>query len=145
MTKTLGAALVAAVLVLGAGEARAQACGDFPDVPESVYDTFVDRVAPALPIDDAAVCEKFTKAAVAACHKAVSEMAGCYDGLAGGLYKGLKAVCVVFKNQSGCVDDAKDLLDEDEAEIEEAAANAHAACDGILASEIDDTCMNGLP
>ena len=96
-----------AVLALLGKAAHAQACGNILEQPEDVYDTFVGQFGLAFPLNDANACEKLAKAAVSACHKAVSDTASCQSSLTSSVYKGAKPVCSTFKNQSGCLDDAK--------------------------------------
>jgi hypothetical protein len=141
----VASAVLAAVLLLAGGAAHAQACGSIPAQPEDVYDTFVDPLGITFPIGDASVCEKLTKAAVSACHKAVSDTASCLTSLASGVLKGTKPVCSTFKNQSGCLDDAKATADDDKADFAAQAEAAHAECDGIFAAAISQACLEGFP
>jgi hypothetical protein len=139
------ALLALAVLALIGKAAHAQACGSILEQPEEVYDTFLGQLAITFPIEDASVCEKLTKAAVSACHKAVSDTASCQTSLASGVLKGTKPVCSTFKNQSGCLDDAKSVADGDKADAAAQAETAHAECDGGFEGAIANACANGLP
>ena len=138
-------AVLAATLLLAAGAAHAQACGSIPSQPEDVYDTFVSQLGLALPVGDSSVCDKLTKAAVSACHKAVSDTASCLTSLSSSVYKGTKPVCSTFKNQSGCLDDAKAVADGDKSDFAAMADTAHAECDDAFEAAIQQACMLGFP
>jgi hypothetical protein len=134
-----------AVLALLGKAAHAQACGDILEQPESVYETFLNTLAITFPLEDPAACEKLSKAAISACHKAVSDTASCQTSLTSGVLKGTKPVCSTFKNQSGCLDDAKATADGDKADIASQADSADNECDTEFAAAIANACNNGLP
>jgi type IV secretory pathway TrbL component len=139
------ALLALAVLALLGKAAHAQACGSIGEQPEAVYDTFLNSLAITFPLGDSAACEKLTKAAISACHKAVSDTASCHTSLTSGVLKGTKPVCSTFKNQSGCLDDAKATADGDKADIASQADSANTVCDTEFAGAIANACNNGLP
>lgn len=140
----IGSAAVLA-LMLGAGEARAQACGDIDDQPEEVFDEFVDNLGIFFGGENEEMCEKIVKAAVAACHKAVSESAACQSSLVGSVLKGSKAACATSKGQSACNDEFKDGAAGAKNAIEAEADDTHEVCDAGFADELFEACMLGFP
>jgi hypothetical protein len=148
MTKFAGAfasAALALAIGFGAGAAHAQ-CGNILDQPEEVYDAFLDFIGfGVFPIDDVSVCEKYVKTLVSACNKAVSDTASCRISVASSMGKSAKPICSVFKNEAGCLDDAKATAEAMRAGAEADAAVSHAVCNEELSEAALDDCLEGFP
>lgn len=143
-TSALLAAALALFVVLGAGQARAQACGSATDVPVEVLDDFVDTLGGLFPLG-ADECEKITKSAVAACHKAVSSSAACTAAQISGSRKGAKTGCKVKKSLADSCDAEFDaLLDLAESALEGTVDYAQGECDGTFATTFDLICREGV-
>jgi len=140
-----GAVLVGAALLAGAGEAHAQACGIPDEVPEKVYEeVFLETLGEGFPMPEAA-CERLTKTVVSTCHKAVSAIAKCWQGVGKGLGKGAKTTC----SEQGVGEEACSNFTAAEvagmaAAVESSAADGHAACD-LGAELFQSYCLNGIP
>jgi len=137
------ALLAVAALALIGKAAHAQ-CGNFVAVPGDVFSIFSDRLEPFAPIGDTAICTKIVKAALAACHAAVSDVASCSEGVATSSYKATKAACASSPDPKACAAIAKNQLDIDKAGIEDAAAPAHADCEANV-ENLATHCLEGFP
>jgi hypothetical protein len=138
------AALLALLTLLGAGQARAQACGLVEDVPSEFLDDFVGTLGGLFPLS-AADCEKITKSAVSTCHKAVSGSADCAENQIKSARKGAKTGCAARgAGEDACNADIGGFLDGLEAVLEGKADGAHAECDGSFASQLDLKCREGI-
>lgn len=137
--------LVVGALLLGAGEARAQEACTIPDeVPEGVYEAFIEVLGEGLPMSEPA-CDSFTKGWTSACHKAVAAAARCWRGVGKALGKGAKTTC---KEQGPaeelCFDFTAGELDGLAENVELSASEGHAICEQG-AGEVRNVCLNGLP
>jgi hypothetical protein len=94
MTKRvlLAAAFSAAALLSAAGEARAQACGQPDDVPQSLFDTYNEAIGGLFPLDEPE-CEKIAASTLATCHKGVAAEVACWNQVIKGIGKGIKVAC----------------------------------------------------
>jgi hypothetical protein len=125
----LGAVLVTAWIVLGAGEARAQSCAIPDEVPAAVYDAYVELLAPGLPLEIPA-CDALAKGALSACHKAVSASTRCWKGIGKGLAKGAKTTCKEQgPDEELCFQGTGAQLANLQSNVEASEAAGHAACD----------------
>ena len=140
-----GAVLVGAALLAGAGEAHAQACGVPDDVPEKVYEeVFLETLGEGFPMPEAA-CERLTKTVVSTCHKAVSAIARCWQGVGKGLAKGAKTTCPEQGiAEQACFEFTADELAGMEGAVESSEADGHALCDAG-APLFSNYCLNGIP
>jgi hypothetical protein len=136
--------MLAMFVVLGAGQARAQACGLVEDVPSEFLDDIVGTLGGLFPLA-AAECEKITKSAVSACHKAVSASAGCSEAQISSARKGAKTACKAQgSGEDQCNADIGGLLDFVEGALDSDAGDAHDECDGSFATQLDLTCREGI-
>jgi hypothetical protein len=130
---------IAAVALLGKA-AHAQACGDVGDVPATFLDDYIETLGGLFPLS-ASECEKITKAAVSACHKAVSGSASCATSQISGARKGAKTGCKAQgAGEDACNDSLGGVLDGIESLLELEADGAHAECDTSFATQLDSTC-----
>jgi hypothetical protein len=134
-----GALLLVAVTFGGAEEARAQACGDID--AEEVYEFLLDELDGVFPLP-ANECTKITKGAVAACQKAVSAAASCYESLYANAYKGHKTACGADDDPAACTDFYKGELEEIRAEIQAVAEFEHESCEEF-AGAFNEICVTG--
>jgi hypothetical protein len=136
---------VALALAVGFGAEAAQAqCGSLSEAPGDVYDTVAAFVGPGVfPLADAKACEKFVKAVVSACHKAVSSALSCELGLAGSLGKLGKPICSELPDPQSCLDEVEASVAADRAQSEADAVEAHGICDVGLAGQARSDCLNG--
>lgn len=137
--------LVVAALSLGAGQARAQeACAIPDDVPEAVYDAFIEVLGEGLPLSESA-CDSFTKGWTSACHKAVAAAARCWGGVGKAVAKGAKTVC---KEQGAgeelCFAVTADELADLKENVELSESQGHVICEEA-GPEVRNTCLLGLP
>jgi hypothetical protein len=135
------AALLMVFVLLGGGQAQAQACGEIEDVPSEFLDDYIETLGGLFPLS-AAECEKITKSAVSSCHKAVSASASCAENQVSGVRKGSKTACKAQGDEEDqCNTDVGGLLDLVQGLLDVEADGAHAECDGSFAGVLEDTCQ----
>jgi hypothetical protein len=130
MTKrVLLAAAFAAALLSAAGEARAQACGQPDDVPQSLFDTYNEVIGGLFPLDEPE-CEKIAKDVLATCHKGVSAEVACWNHVIKGIGKGIKVGCKAQgPDEAECLLVLGAELGGAELSLEQAALDGHADCE----------------
>jgi len=143
------AALFALSLALGisrqAGAAPAPVCESPDDQPGNVYEWLIPHADNYFPLDEKS-CEKFTKSAVAACHKAVSDAQKCQLNVLKTLAKLAKTTCqATGGNQASCAAGFASSVAEHSASLADAAQAGHYTCDEGFPSEVYGTCINGAP
>jgi hypothetical protein len=142
-------ALIALALALGgsrpAGAAPPPACESPDDQPGNVFEWLVPHANLYLPLD-ANSCEKFTKSAVAACHKAVSDASKCQANVLKTLSKLAKTTCAATSgNQANCASGFAGAVAEHSEYLADSTQAGHHACDEGFASEVYGTCINESP
>lgn len=136
--------IVCSVLVvfvmLGAGQASAQACGDIEDVPSEFLDDYLETLGGLFPLD-AAECEKITKSAVSSCHKAVSASVSCAESQVSGVRKGSKTACKAQgAGEDACNTEVGGFLDVVQTLLDVETDGAHAVCDASFAGVLESSC-----
>jgi len=143
-TRLAAGAGVSMLLALVASEARAQACGVVQDVPSTFLADYIDALDGLFPLS-ASECEKLAKGAVSACHKAVSQSAGCAESQISAVRKGAKTGC---QAQGASEDDCNAVMggvvDLVQALLDVEVDAAHAECDTSFAAQLDFTCQKGI-
>lgn len=131
MTKRmlLAAAFCVAAATIGAGEARAQACGVPDDTPAAVINTYADLLGGLFPLDEAE-CEKIGAGFLATCHKTVSAEVACWKQVIKGLAKGVKVGCgAQGPDEAECNEVLGAELGGAEISLENAELEGHADCE----------------
>lgn len=131
MTKRvlLAAAFCVAAATIGAGEARAQACGLPDETPAVVFSTYVDLLAGLYPLDEAE-CEKIAAGALATCHKAVTAEVACWKQALKGLAKGVKVGCgAQGPDEAECNDALGAEIGGAESSLVDAELEGHELCE----------------
>lgn len=125
----LAAAFCVAVATIGAGEARAQACGLPDETPALVFNTYVDLLGGLYPLDEAE-CERIASGALATCHKAVSAEVSCWKQVFKGLAKGTKVGCgAQGPDEAECNEALGDEIGGGEISLEDAELEGHELCE----------------
>lgn len=128
-----------------AGAAPPPVCESPDDQPGNVYEWLIPHADEYFPLDPK-TCEKFTKSAVAACHKAVSDATKCQANVLKTLAKLAKTTCSETSgNQANCAAGFASSVAEHSDGLADSAAAGHYACDEGFQSEVYGTCINGAP
>jgi hypothetical protein len=139
------AALLVLLPLLGASEARAQACGSLSEgTPLVLLSDYLETHGNLFPLG-AAECEKLTQAAVAACHKVIARLESCAASEIAGSRKMAKTGCgAQGAGEDACLADFDALHDALETGVGSNADSAHAACDLGFATQLALACREGI-
>jgi hypothetical protein len=115
--------------------APVQACVGPLEQPGIVYDWMTGYFSSFFPLDDK-TCEKLTKRAVEACHRAVSNAKECQSDLIRSTHKASKVACgTEGPDKDSCNDTYKNLHEELKDFLKEQTEEAHDECDTDFADD----------
>lgn len=115
-------------------------CAGPSSQPDLVYNWVAAYYGGEFPLGEQA-CEKITKKAIEACHKAVSEAEKCQQRMYGSLRNIVKPGC---DGDPDCTDEKKESIEQGSAFLEDDAAFGHEDCDGDFAETLFDYCITGV-
>jgi hypothetical protein len=134
-------ALVCAGVGLSVTPARADVCGEFDEIAESLYGWWGDQFEGFFPINDEEICGPLTGKFQAACEKSVKDALKCWSKRSGEIAKAAKFPCALGGSKApGCRANFKEEAELDIEDYEEQAESAVLDCQ-TAADDFFDFCM----
>ncbi len=120
-------------LALAPAPAQAEVCGDFDDIAEDLFETYVEEFGGFFGLSEK-TCDSMTKTFYSACTTAVKDAVKCWQRQIGTIPKAAKPACEeAAKNPSSCYSSFKDEANTEANFIDDDAESAYNDC--VFAAE----------